>query len=191
MTDPGSVTALLAEVRAGRKDAAEDVLPLIYAELHRIAERHMRGERANHTLQATSLVHDAFLKLINQTRVEWQDRAHFLAVASQAMRRLLVDHARARLAARRGAGAPVLPMTDSVTLAADHSVPIEDLLALDDALDELAALDARQARVVELRYFGGLEIEEAAEALSISPATLKRDWAMARAWLHRRLAGAS
>lgn len=187
MTEPGSVTALLAQVRAGRKDAAAEVLPLVYAELHRIAERHMRRERANHTLQATSLVHDAFLKLVDQTRVEWQDRAHFLAVASQAMRRLLVDHARARLAARRGAGAPVVPMTDSVTLAADHAVPIEDLIALDSALDELAALDGRQARVVELRYFGGLEIEEAAEALSISPATLKRDWSMARAWLHRRL----
>lgn len=189
MTEPGSVTALLAQVRAGREDAAAEVLPLIYAELHRIAERHMRHERANHTLQATSLVHDAFLKLVGQTRVEWQDRAHFLAVASQAMRRLLVDHARSRLAVRRGAGAPVVPMTDSVTLAADHALPIEDLLALDSALDELASLDGRQARVVELRYFGGLEIEEAAEALSISPATLKRDWSMARAWLHRRLSG--
>ena len=187
MAQAGSVTSLLAELRGGRKDAAAEVLPLIYAELHRIADRHMRRERANHTLQATQLVHDAFLKLVDQTRVEWQDRAHFLAVASQAMRRLLVDHARARVAARRGGGAPVVPITESVTLAAEAGLPLEDLLALDTALDELAALDPRQARIVELRYFGGLEIEEAAESLSISPATLKRDWAMARAWLHRRL----
>lgn len=187
MAQAGSVTSLLAELRGGRRDAADEVLPLIYAELHRIADRHMRRERANHTLQATQLVHDAFLKLVDQTRVEWQDRAHFLAVASQAMRRMLVDHARARVAARRGGGAPMVPITESVTLAAGHGLPLEDLLALDSALDELASLDPRQARIVELRYFGGLEIDEAAETLSISPATLKRDWAMARAWLHRRL----
>jgi RNA polymerase sigma factor (TIGR02999 family) len=187
MSQGGPVTVLLAELRQGRKDAAGEVLPLIYAELHRIAERHMRAERAGHTLQATQLVHDAFLKLVDQDRVQWQDRAHFFAVASQAMRRLLVDHARARVAAKRGAGAARVPLTGAITLAAEPAMGVEDLLSLDAALEELAALDPRQARVVELRYFGGLEIEEAAESLSISPATLKREWAMARAWLHRRL----
>jgi RNA polymerase sigma factor (TIGR02999 family) len=188
MPDPHAVTRLLGDLRRGRPEAAEEVLPLVYDELRAIAGRYMRRERPGHTLQATALVHDAFLKLVDQTRVEWQDRAHFFAVASQAMRRILVDHARARHADKRGAGADHVEMSDAIVVA-DRRDPLspEELLALDAALSELAAIDPDQARIVELRYFGGLSIEEAAEAMSISPATLKREWAVARAWLKRRL----
>lgn len=191
MRDDHAVTALLAELRRGRAEAATEVFPLVHAELRAIAERYMRRERPGHTLQATVLVHDAFLKLVDQDRVVWQDRAHFFAVASQAMRRILVDHARARAAAKRGAGAVSPSVPQAMLPSIEPALPIEDLIALDDALVDLAAMDARHARVVELRYFGGLSIEESAEALSISPATLKREWAMARAWLHRRLSPAS
>jgi RNA polymerase sigma factor (TIGR02999 family) len=149
----------------------------------------MRRERPGHTLQPTALVHDAFLKLVDQTRVDWQDRAHFFAVASQAMRRILVDHARARAADKRGAGAEHVPADETVVLGDQPPLGPEDLLALDAALRELAAHDRQQASVVELRYFGGLTIEETAEALRMSPATVKREWSMARAWLHRRLTG--
>jgi len=187
MPDPRAVTRLLGDLRHGRTEAAGEVLPLVYRELRAIAERYMRRERAGHTLQATALVHDAFLTLVDQTRVDWQDRAHFFAVASQAMRRILVDHARARDAAKRGAGAERVPLADTVVLAKESPLSPEDLLSLDTALTELAVLDPHQARIVELRYFGGLSIEEAAETLGISPATLKREWALARAWLHRRL----
>ncbi|MEX2271798.1 MAG: sigma-70 family RNA polymerase sigma factor [Vicinamibacterales bacterium] len=190
ISDRGPVTRLLGDLRQGRREAVDEVLPLVYAELRAIAARYMRQERAGHTLQATVLVHDAFLKLVDQTRVNWQDRAHFFAVASQAMRRILVDHARARDAAKRGAGAERVSATDTVLLAGNPALTPEDLLTLDQALTELAALDPSQARIVELRYFGGLSIDEAAEALNISPATLKREWALARAWLHRRLAAA-
>lgn len=184
-----AVTRLLADLRAGRSGAVEEVLPLVYDELRAIAARHLRRERPGHTLQPTALVHDAFLKLVDQTRVEWQDRAHFFAIASQAMRRILVDHARARAAAKRGAGAARVSTDDTVVLADQPPLSPEDLLSLDEALSALAAIDAGQARIVELRYFGGLTIEEAAEAMNISPATLKREWRLARAWLHRRLTG--
>lgn len=191
MTAPGDggVTRLLADLRAGRPDVVEQVLPLVYDELRAIAARHMRRERPGHTLQPTALVHDAFLKLVDQTRVEWQDRAHFFAIASQAMRRILVDHARARAAGKRGSGAEHVASDDTVVLAGEPGLGPEELIALDTALDGLAARDAQQARVVELRYFAGLTIEETAEAMQISPATVKREWAMARAWLHRRLGG--
>lgn len=185
----GAVTRLLGELRAGRAAAIEEVLPLVYDELRAIAARHMRRERPGHTLQPTALVHDVFLKLVDQTRVQWQDRAHFFAIASQAMRRILVDHARARAAGKRGAGAGHVSTDDTVVLAGQPPLSPEELLALDEALTELAAIDAGQARVVELRYFGGLTIEEAAEAMNVSPATIKREWSMARAWLHRRLTG--
>jgi RNA polymerase sigma factor (TIGR02999 family) len=197
MTQPGdppadrAVTQLLADLRAGRAGAVEQVLPLVYDELREIAARHMRRERPGHTLQATALVHDAFLKLVDQTRVDWQDRSHFFAIASQAMRRILVDHARARAAAKRGAGAVRVSSDDTVLAGGEHPLSPEDLLSLDAALCELAALDKDQARIVELRYFGGLTIEEAAEALGISPATLKREWSLARAWLRRRLTGSA
>ena len=188
MSEPHAVTRLLGDLRRGRHEAAGEVLPLVYDELRAIAARYMRRERPDHTLQPTALVHDAFLKLVDQTRVEWQDRAHFFAVASQAMRRILVDHARAHRAEKRGAGADHVEI--SAAVAADgrpDSLSHEDVLALDAALTELGAVDPAQARIVELRYFGGLSIEEAAEAMSISPATLKREWAVARAWLRRRL----
>ncbi len=185
-----AVTQLLAELRAGRPDVAEQVLPLVYDELRAIAARHMRRERPGHTLQATALVHDAFLKLVDQTRVEWQDRAHFFAIASQAMRRILVDHARARAAAKRGAGAAAVSMDETVLLGEQSALSPEELLSLDAALDELASLDPGHARIVELRYFGGMTIEETAAALGMSPATLKREWSLARAWLRRRLSGA-
>ena len=183
----GGVTRLLADLRGGNRDVVDGILALVYDHLHAIAERQMRRERAGHTLQATALVHDAFLKLVDQSRVEWQDRAHFFAIASQAMRRILIDHARARAAARRGAGAERVPADETVLLGDQPALTPEELLTLDAALSELAALDALQARIVELRYFGGLTIDEAAEALAISPATLKREWSVARAWLHRRV----
>jgi RNA polymerase sigma factor (TIGR02999 family) len=184
-----AVTQLLADLRAGRAGAGDEVLPLVYDELRAIAARHMRRERPGHTLQATALVHDAFLKLVDQTRVEWRDRAHFFAIASQAMRRILVDHARARAAAKRGAGAARLSADETVLLGEQSALSPEELLSLDSALDELAALDPGHARIVELRYFGGMTIEETAEALGTSPATLKREWSLARAWLRRRLSG--
>jgi RNA polymerase sigma factor (TIGR02999 family) len=182
-----AVTALRADLRRGRAGAAAEVFPLVQAQLRAIAERYMRRERPGHTLQATVLVHDAFLKLVDQDRVVWQDRAHFFAIAAQAMRRMLVDHARARVAVKRGAGAAAAAVSDTAIPAIEPALPVEDLIALDTALNERAAVDARHARVVELRYFGGMSIEESAEALSISPATVKREWALARAWLHRRL----
>ena len=187
MAEQHAVTRLLGDLRRGRHEAAEEVLPLVYDELRVIAGRYMRRERPGHTLQATALVHDAFLKLVDQTRVEWQDRAHFFAVASQAMRRILVDHARARHAGKRGAGADHVAMSEVVVADTPDPLSPEDLIALDTALTDLAAIDPDQARIVELRYFGGLSIDEAAEAMSISPATLKREWAVARAWLRRRL----
>ena len=181
------VTGLLLAWRRGDQAAAERLLPAIYDELHRQAERAMRRETESHTLQPTALVHEAYLRLIDQRRVEWRSRAHFFAIASQSMRRILVDHARGRLTAKRGKG------TRHLTLESAHASPDQDdgeidVLALHEALERLAALDAEQARLVELRYFGGLNIEETAEALGVSPATVKREWASARAWLRRELA---
>jgi RNA polymerase sigma-70 factor, ECF subfamily len=187
VADDRPVTRLLADLRRGRAGAVEEVLPLVYDELRALAARHMRRERPGHTLQPTALVHDAFLKLVDQSRADWQDRAHFFAIASQAMRRILVDHAREKHAGKRGADAAHVPHDEARLVAGDSPLPPEDVLALDAALTDLAALDPQQARLVELRYYGGLTIEEAAEALGISPATLKREWALARAWLHRRL----
>jgi RNA polymerase sigma-70 factor (ECF subfamily) len=157
---------------------------MIYAELHEQAARALRREAPGHTLQATALVNEAYLRLVDQRRVEWKNRAHFFGVCAQVMRRILVDHARARLADKRGGGAQQLSLHDADAVAGERDV---DVLALHDALEALAALDAQQARIVELRYFSGLNIEETAEALDISPATVKRDWAVARAWLRREL----
>lgn len=180
------VTQLLAQIRAGDPGAVERMAPLVYDQLHAIAAAHFRRERPGHTMQPTALVHDAFLRLVDQSRVQWQDRAHFFAVASQTMRRILVDHARAKAAGKRGAGA-VRVTADDALAGPGEAIALEDLLAIDEALEDLARLDAQQARVVELRYFGGLTIEETGEALGVSPATVKRDWSVARAWLHRRL----
>ena len=177
------VTRLLHDLQAGTPDAGDLLIRLVYQELHGIAERYMRRERGDHTLQPTLLVDEAYLRLVGQHHVSWQNRAHFFAIAAQAMRRILVDHARRRSAARRQGG-------QRVTLRADVAATAPatlDLIALDDALSRLALLDARQAQVVELRFFGGLDVPQTAEALGVSPATVKRDWAFAKAWLAREL----
>jgi len=188
ISDRNAVTTALAEWGRGDAGAAERLLELIYPELHRIAERQMRRERAGHTLQPTALVHEAYLKLVDQSHVDWRNRAHFLGVAAQAMRRLLVDHARGRDRDKRGGGATLLEL-DSASGEAGLAVPARsvDLLALDQALERLAALDEVQARLVELRFFGGLSVEEAAEALGVSTATAGRDFRSARAFLAREL----
>lgn len=182
------LTSLLLDWSRGNPDALNQLAPLIYEELHRMASRQLRRERNEHTLQSTALVHEVYLKLIDQDRVQWQDRNHFFAVASQMIRHILVDHARARFAAKRGSGQVQLEFDESIALPGKSD---KDLLALDDAMQALAQLDQRQSRIVELRFFGGLSIEESAEVLNVSPATVKRDWNVARAWLYRQLARSS
>jgi RNA polymerase sigma factor (TIGR02999 family) len=184
------VTGLLLAWRAGDAGAGERLLPAIYDELHRQAARAMRREGDAHTLQPTAVVHEAYLRLVDQQRVQWRNRAHFFGVAAQMMRRVLVDHARARLADKRG-GALQRVTLGHVGASAGPSDGAElDVLALHDALERLAALDPDQARLVEMRYFGGLGIEDTAEAMGVSPATVKREWAVARAWLRRELGDA-
>jgi len=182
---PSDVTELLLAVQAGSPDALHHLMPLVYEELKSLAAGYLRAERADHTLQTTGLVHEAYLKLVDQRRTTWQNRSHFFGIAAQAMRRILVDHARRRRARKRDAGRPIT-LEDNL---AGVSPDTEEVLAVDEALQRLAALDPRQARIVELRYFAGLSIEQAAEALEISPATVKRDWVSAKAWLQRELAG--
>lgn len=183
MSSP-DVTQILQEVSGGDRDAPARLMPLVYDELRRLADHYLRQERPDHTLQPTALVHEAYLKLIDQTRVDWQNRAHFFGVAAQLMRRILVDHARRHRASKRGGFQQKLTLDEAV----DYSQPRDvDLIALDDALNALAKLDERQSRIVELRFFGGLTIEETAEALGISPATVKVDWSMAKAWLRREI----
>ncbi len=177
----GDVTLLLAEMKRGNSDALPKLIPLIYNELRRLAAHFLRDERVGHTLQPTALVHEAYLRLAGQNRADWQNRAQFMAVAAQVMRRILVDYARQHVAAKRGGGAPVSELG-----IADGFVSVEqseETLAIDAALARLAVLDPQQARVVEMRYFGGLTVEETAEALSIAPRTVKREWALAKAWL--------
>jgi RNA polymerase sigma factor (TIGR02999 family) len=183
---PPDVTEILQEVRQGDKDAAARLMPLVYDELRRLAEHYLRQERPDHTLQATALVHEAYLKLIDQRRVDWQNRAHFFAVAAQLMRRILVDHARRHRASKRGGFQHKLSLDEAIDYSQSRDV---DLVALDDALHALAHLDERQSQIVELRFFGGLTIEETAEALGVSPATVKVDWSMAKAWLRREISG--
>lgn len=178
------VTQLLKQWSDGRQDALDRLLPEIYAELRRLASSYLRRERRDHTLQATALVHEAFLKLIDQRAVRWQNRAHFFGIAAQAMRRILVDHARAHAAGKRGDGERPVSLDDALVLTA---MPDVDLLALDEALTRLAVVDLQQSRVVELRFFGGLTMNETAEVLHISPATVGREWALAKAWLYAEL----
>jgi RNA polymerase sigma factor (TIGR02999 family) len=185
MTSSSDLTQLLAAWGHGDQAAGEKLLPIVYDELHRRAAAAMRRENAGHTLQATALVHEAYMRLVKQDGANWKNRAQFYAVAAQLMRRILIDHAREHLAAKRGGGIRSVTL-DGVDRAVEDDDAL-DVLALHEALDRLAELDARQAKIVELRYFGGLGIEEAAEALEISPATLKREWATARAWLKREL----
>lgn len=187
------VTVLMIAAGDGDPAALERALPLIYDELQDLARRHLDRERPGHTLTPTALVHEAYLKLVDQTRVRWRGREQFLGVASLAMRRILVNHARDRRRLKRGAGAPRLGLTEGLGVAAPGPGPDDDfLLTLDALLDRLAAFAPRAARVVECRYFAGLDVEETALALGVSPPTVKREWALARAWLRRELdAGAS
>ena len=176
----GPVTQLLLAWTSGNRAALEELIPVVYPELRRIAARYLRHERVGHTLQPTALVHEAYLKLIDQERAEWQNRAQFFGVAAQLMRRILVDHARERAADKRGGGVRPVTLVDAMAAAPDRGI---DILALDEALERLTALYPEQGHLVELRYFGGLTIEETGEVLGLSPATVKRQWAVARAWL--------
>ena len=171
---------------AAKQAVYDELFPLVYAELRRIAAREMRREKPGRTLQTTALVHEAYLRLLKDASLSFENRAHFLGVAARAMREILIEHARARSARKRGGGAVRLTLDDLVAPVPSPSI---DVLALDEALQRLARLDERHARVVELRYFGGLSVEETAAALELSPATVKRDWTLARAWLFRELAG--
>jgi RNA polymerase sigma factor (TIGR02999 family) len=189
MTPPLSpnVTQLLRAWGHGNRTALDDLLPLVYRELHQQAQRFMRAQSPGHTLQVTGLVHEAYLRLVDQEGAEWQSRAHFFGVAGKAMRSILVDHARARAAVKRGGGARQVTLgAVGEAAAADSGL---DVLALDEALTRLADLDPEQGRLVELRYFAGLSIEETAAVLGVSPATVKRQWQVVRAWLKRELGG--
>ncbi len=177
---PGPVTRLLVAWTNGNRAALEELVPVVYPELRRIAGRYLRRERVGHTLQPTALVHEAYVKLVDQERAQWQNRAQFFGVAAQLMRRILVDHAREHAAAKRGGGARPVTLVDAMAASPDRGI---DVLALDEALARLTALYPEQGRLVELRYFGGLTIEETGEVLGLSPATVKRQWAVARAWL--------
>lgn len=184
MADPAPVTALLHAWSGGDEAALEQLLPLVEAELRRLARAYMARERIGHTLQTSALVNEAFLRLVDARQVQWQDRAHFLGIAARLMRRVLVDHARARGMQKRGAGAYKVPLDENlaVTPAADFN-----LLVLDRALEALAAIDERKGRVIEMRFFGGMTVEETAEALRVSTDTVKRDWRLAKLWLVREL----
>ena len=181
---PLEVTQLLQRWRKGDRAALDTLLPLIYKELQRLAHAQLRKERRDHTLQSAALVHEAYLRLIGVSPPRWESRTHFFAIAAQIMRQVLVDYARRRGAAKRGGGAATLSLEDATLPSRRSEV---DIVALDDALKALATLDPRQSRVVELRFFGGLSLQEIAAALDIAPATVQRDWTTARAWLHREL----
>jgi RNA polymerase sigma factor (TIGR02999 family) len=180
------VNALLARARRGDDAAIAQLMPLVYDELKRIAARHMRRERPGQTIQATALVHEAYLRLLKDRARPWQNRAHFRAIAASSMRQILVERARARAAAKRGGGGARITLDEATLAVRGQDTDVE---SIDEALRRLARLDPRQARIVELRFFGGLTVEEAAEALDISVATLKREWSVARAWLRRELTG--
>jgi len=190
MTDPSrpEVTALLERWNRGDQTALEGLMPLVYDELRAVAARYLQAENPGHTLQPTALVHEAYLRLIGQDRVAWQNRAHFFAIAAQMMRRVLVDHARRKKAAKRDAATFRIEMSGRDEGLPDDRDP--EILDLDEALKGLEALDPRQARIVELRFFGGLTVEETAEVAGISPATVKREWRTARAWLRQELESA-
>jgi RNA polymerase sigma factor (TIGR02999 family) len=195
------VTRLLVQWSGGNEAALGELTSLLYRELRSLAQRHLRRERPNHTIQRTALVHEAFVRLVNQQSVDWRSRGHFFALASTLMRRILVDHARSRLTSKRGGGQPVVSLeeisgppdesgvAEPVQIAADSTATESDeaITAIDAALTRLAAIDGRQVQIVQMRYFGGLTIEETARALEISDATVKREWALARAWLKREL----
>jgi RNA polymerase sigma factor (TIGR02999 family) len=178
------VSELIVNWGRGDAGAREALIPLVYEELRRMARRYLRQERPDHTLQSAALVHEAYLRLVQKENQQWQNRAHFFGVAAQVMRHILVDHARGRRAVKRGAGNPQVALDERIGVPGE---PEFDLVVLDDALNRLAELDARQSRLIELRFFGGLSIEETAAVLGISPATAKREWVTARAWLRREI----
>ena len=178
------LTQLLVDWSHGDKAALDKLMPLVDEELRRLAHRYMSRERAGHTLQTTALVNEAFLRLINRSKVDWQNRAHFFGLAAQLMRTILVDHARSHACAKRGGGAAKLELHEGLVVSQQKA---SEVLALDEVLKELAVIDPEQGRIVELRFFGGLTVEEAAEVLHISPATVKREWSTAKAWLYRAL----
>jgi RNA polymerase sigma factor (TIGR02999 family) len=184
MEPRSEVTLLLRRLSAGDKSALNQLMPLIYTELHQLASSYMRRERPGHTLQTTALVHEAYLQLVGQENAQWENRTQFFAVAAQLMRRILVDHARAHHAAKRGGSLPRLSLDEAVVMAKERG---GDLLAIDELLQRLADVDPQQARIVELRFFAGLSVEETAHALSVSDRTVKREWAMAKAWMQREL----
>ena len=181
---PHEMTELLVAWSEGDRQALDRLLPLVEEELHRLAHRYMKRERGGHTLQTTALVNEAYLRLIDQRAVRWQNRAHFFAIAAELMRRILIDHARKQAYQKRGGGARNLPLDEAAVLTDERAV---ELVALDEALQILAKVDERKVRVIELRYFGGLSVEEVAEVLSVHPDTVTREWRRARAWLHREL----
>jgi RNA polymerase sigma factor (TIGR02999 family) len=180
------ITQLLAQWREGNQSALDDLYPLVYDELHRLARRYMSRERKGHTLQTTALIHEAYVRLVDQKNVLWANRSHFFAISAQIMRRILIDHARRHQYAKRGGGARQVSLEEAATVVPDQS---EELLRLDEALKSLAEMDPRRSQVVELRYFGGLNNEEIAGVLHISENTVTRDWNMARAWLYQQLTG--
>jgi RNA polymerase sigma-70 factor, ECF subfamily len=185
---PPDVTALLRAWNDGHCGALNELMPVVYDELHRLARAKLRGERPDHMLQATALVNEAYVRLVGQTRIRWENRAQFFGTAAQLMRRILVDHAREYLSAKRGHGPLRVELDEALVATRERGV---DLLALDAALQRLELLDARQSQLVVLRFFGGLTIDETAAVLDISPATAKREWTTARMWLRRELAGSS
>lgn len=183
-SSPHEVTQLLQAWSGGDQEALEMLVPLVYEELHRLASHYMSGERPGHTLQTSALVNEAYLRLVDWKNVQWQNRAHFFGVAAQMMRRILVDFARSRHYAKRGGEARQVSLAEAAVVSAERG---EDFIALDDALERLVAIDPRKCRIVELRYFGGMSVEETAEALKISSRTVMREWSLAQAWLHREL----
>ena len=182
--DRGDVTVLLAKLTKGNEEAASKLIPLVYSEMRRLAGAYMRRERSDHTLQPTALVNEAYLKLVEQRSVDWQSRAHFFGIAAQVMRRILVDHARGHMRDKRGGGQKPVPIDEALVFAPEQS---EEFLKLNEALDRLTKLDERQGKIVEMKFFGGLSAPEISEVLGISRATVDRDWATARVWLHRQM----
>ncbi|HRH46074.1 MAG TPA: sigma-70 family RNA polymerase sigma factor [Pyrinomonadaceae bacterium] len=183
MPDSSDVTILLNQINQGDNKAPADLLPLVYGELRKLAQSYLQNERADHTLQATALVHEAYIRLVDWQNVSWQNRAHFFAVAAQVMRKILVDHAREKKAQKRDFGQKLV-LDETISFASEREV---DLINLDEALQDLAKFDELQSKLVELRFFGGLTIEETAQVLKVSPTTVKREWTVAKAWLYNRL----
>jgi RNA polymerase sigma factor (TIGR02999 family) len=183
-SSPNEVTQSLLDWSAGDKAAVDRLMPVVYDELRKLAHYHMGRERRGHTLQTSALVNEAYLRLIDQKSVQWQNRAHFFGIASQMMRRILVDHARSRQYAKRGGGGHRVSLDEALLVCEER---VAEVVALDDALTSLAVIDKRKSQIVEMRFFGGLSIDEAAEVLAVSPGTVMRDWTLAKAWLHREI----